>query len=407
MPAFAFIVVSSMLFYSLISCNSVVDRAHELLYEKLDIPAKHAQLFFNSFPKLAEACRNDESCQFREQLLNNNDTDLRWGYEMDSAGKRRYSQPSCPGSHVGFVKDKAAQLETFFYQADFGFVRQQMTELRLMCEPQTVEDSSLECSKNLRFCTGRNLFIDLRDVAKRKEPIRYQMDVLSEGQIGGYCNFNEAKLKAELDHLSALQSWAPELRFFKRLDRRPLGDRYEKGDCDVVVEKPTIVMKLDATVNMYHHFCDFFNLYASLHVNSTQPHFYSRDVNILVWETFLYHSAFGETFKAFTSNPLMDITTFQGKRVCFKNLMFPLLPRMIFGLYYNTPVVCQCQLPRRLYAYPNEMFASRYRAVTRVACFGHSPSSFSIDFESRNTSRSAIQMFGLRSYRGTPSIDEC
>lgn len=30
---------------------------------------------------------------------------------------------------------------------------------------------------------------------------------------------------------------------------------------------------------------------------------------------------------------------FRGKTVCFKNVVFPLLPRMIFGLYYNTPLV--------------------------------------------------------------------
>ena len=42
------------------------------------------------------------------------------------------------------------------------------------------------------------------------------------------------------------------------------------GDwCDVTFDEPVLVMKVDATVNMYHHFCDFFNLYASLHLNAT------------------------------------------------------------------------------------------------------------------------------------------
>lgn len=34
----------------------------------------------------------------------------------------------------------------------------------------------------------------------------------------------------------------------------------------------------------------------------------------------------------------MDLNTHRGKTVCFKNLVLPLLPRMIFGLYYNTVV---------------------------------------------------------------------
>lgn len=273
-------------------------------------------------------------------MSSRNATNLRWGYEVDSTGRDiiRYSQPKCPGSHVGYVKDKVSQLNAFFTQADFGYVRQQLFELRVLCEPDFVHDSSLECSKNLRYCNGRNLFIDLRDIPDRKEPIRYHTDVLKEGQIGGFCRLHQEQLKKELDHLSALQSWAPEMRNFESVGHRPFADDGEL--CDVYVDRPTIVMKLDASVNMYHHFCDFFNLYASLHINATaNPKMYDRDVNILIWETHQYRSAFEQTFTAFTEHPLMDLTTFEGKRVCFRNLMFPLLPRMIFGLFYNTPIV--------------------------------------------------------------------
>ena len=94
---------------------------------------------------------------------------------------------------------------------------------------------------------------------------------------------------------------------------------------------------------MYHHFCDFFNLYLSLHVNGTHKEMFSRDVNILIWETYNYSSNFGDTWSAFTQNPIWNLRTFQGKRVCFRELIFPLLPRMIFGLYYNTPIVWGCQ----------------------------------------------------------------
>lgn len=34
-------------------------------------------------------------------------------------------------------------------------------------------------------------------------------------------------------------------------------------------------------VNMYHHFCDFVNLYISQHVNNS----FSRDINIVMWDT--------------------------------------------------------------------------------------------------------------------------
>ena len=36
--------------------------------------------------------------------------------------------------------------------------------------------------------------------------------------------------------------------------------------CDLYIDRPVYIMKLDAAVNMYHHFCDFFNLFASLFI---------------------------------------------------------------------------------------------------------------------------------------------
>lgn len=90
---------------------------------------------------------------------------------------------------------------------------------------------------------------------------------------------------------------------------------------------------------MYHHFCDFFNLYASLHVNMTHPSAFDSDNYIFIWETYNYISSFSDAFKAFTKNPVFNIKALNGQTVCFKNLMMPLLPRMIFGLYYNTPIV--------------------------------------------------------------------
>lgn len=161
------------------------------------------------------------------------------------------------------------------------------------------------------------------------------MDVLKPGQIGGYCKYHETRLKEELDHMSPLQSWAPELRNFVKLESRPL----EQEVCDILIDKLAIIMKIDASVNMYHHFCDFFNLYLSQHLNLSHPRAFDRDNQILIWESYPYESAFQATFDVFTKNRLWDLNTVRGKTVCFKNLMLPLLPRMIFGLYYNTPLV--------------------------------------------------------------------
>jgi protein O-GlcNAc transferase len=110
--------------------------------------------------------------------------------------------------------------------------------------------------------------------------------------------------------------------------------------CDVVYEKPTIIIKLDAGTSMYHHFCDFINLYASLHINGSL----SRDVQILWWDTtsYGYLDVFVETWRAFTEHPTIDLKDLAGKKVCFKSAVFSLLPRMQFGLYYNVPLVDGC-----------------------------------------------------------------
>lgn len=171
-------------------------------------------------------------------------------------------------------------------------------------------------------------FANLVDI---KEPMRYSGDVLSDGHLQGYnCDYDRESLLNEGGHKSPLQSWFEEVEHFQVSPT--------KLQCDITIDKPTYLMKLDATVNMYHHFCDFINLYLTLHMNNS----FSTDNNILIWDTFPYRSNFAVTWDAFTSNPVLDLNSFRGKRVCFKDIVFSFLPRMIFGLYYNMPLIPGC-----------------------------------------------------------------
>ena len=234
------------------------------------------------------------------------------------------------------------------------------------------------------------------------------MDVLKKGQIGGYCKLNETKLNEESLHLSPLQSWGPEMQHFEELSQKIQRD---SPICDVYIDKPTFIMKIDASeylfhlsgkfklhflkklqfrsfyfaaVNMYHHFCDFFNLYTSLHVNGTHKDMFSRDVNILIWETYSYFSNFGVTWSAFTTKPTpWNLRTFQGKRVCFREVVFPLLPRMIFGLYYNTPVVWGCKESGLFHAF-SKFILHRLKVPKRAVKIGEEPV-IKITLLSRNT----------------------
>lgn len=47
-----------------------------------------------------------------------------------------------------------------------------------------------------------------------------------------------------MDHMSALQSWAPEIRNFVEFDERPI----DENKCDLVYEKPVYIMKIDASM---------------------------------------------------------------------------------------------------------------------------------------------------------------
>lgn len=147
-----------------------------------------------------------------------------------------------------------------------GYIRTQINELMVLCTPLFPNDSMLECSKNFRFCHGRNIMINFTDLAEKKQPWRYEMDVLKKGQIGmqmisfnilkismfwwtfvayagGYCQLNRPLFDEQMDHMSSLQSWAPELRNFVESTERPI----EAGNCDLIYEKPVFIMKIDAS----------------------------------------------------------------------------------------------------------------------------------------------------------------
>ncbi len=109
------------------------------------------------------------------------------------------------------------------------------------------------------------MYFDLSDTGISKSNDRYREDVIKPGHVGGYCTFDKPHFLLQSTHKSPLQSWYDELKFFTELKSNPL----ESGMCDVVFSEPTILIKLDAGVNMYHHFCDFVNLYVTQHTNNS------------------------------------------------------------------------------------------------------------------------------------------
>uniref|UniRef100_A0AAR2M2K6 EGF domain-specific O-linked N-acetylglucosamine transferase n=1 Tax=Pygocentrus nattereri TaxID=42514 RepID=A0AAR2M2K6_PYGNA len=257
-----------------------------------------------------------------------------WGYEQNCSPVHRFSFPVCTSVDSGWANSVQAAQELFWKQADFGYVRERLSEMKTLCKPLTPGESSLKCTSHLRFCRATNLYLDLRKPRRGHE--RYKEDFLQQGEIGGHCRLNSRALEAQGQHKSPLQSWFAELQTYTELDFHPIDD----GHCDIIVERPTVFMKLDAGVNMYHHFCDFVNLYISQHLNNS----FSRDINIVMWDTSLYGygDLFSETWRAFSDYDIIHLKTYDSKRVCFRDAFFSLLPRMRYGLFYNTPLISNC-----------------------------------------------------------------
>ncbi|XP_041350090.1 EGF domain-specific O-linked N-acetylglucosamine transferase-like [Gigantopelta aegis] len=298
----------------------------------LNIPQEHVPYFFTNNPHLRRQCLADSSCPYK----NIANVTKCWGYESGCHEKNRMSSPQCPEDANGWVNTKKLQVEKFWNSADFGYVTERKKELTTFCEGRDQDDSTLECVRYFRYCKATNIYMDLRKSNIRSGTNRYREDIFTEGQIGGHCKLKKDAVKQEGEHKSPLQSWFAELENYSSLDFHPIKD----NKCDIVVEKPTYFIKLDAGVNMYHHFCDYVNLYISQHFNNS----FSTDVNIVMWDTSpMYYGDFFEvTWEAFTDHPVIYLKQFDGIRVCFRQAVFSFLARMRFGLYYNMPLIPGC-----------------------------------------------------------------
>ncbi|XP_075704109.1 EGF domain-specific O-linked N-acetylglucosamine transferase-like [Rhinoderma darwinii] len=275
-----------------------------LFYQKINLPAGHLPYFLHNNQDMARSCSQDPHCPFREFLTQ---LDSCWGYEKSCRKERRFSYPVCDQVDAGWAKNLEGAQEVFWRQADFGYIMERLAEAQVFCHPREQGDSLLACSRHLLHCRATNLYLDLRN--PRRPQDRLKEDFIQEGEMGGHCDLDSQKLLSQGDRKSPLQSWFAELQTFGSLTFRPIED----GHCDVVVERPTYIMKLDTGVNLYHHFWDFVNLYITQHINNS----FSTDVHIVMWDTsfYGYGDLFSETWKAFTDYEVTHLKAYDSKRI--------------------------------------------------------------------------------------------
>uniref|UniRef100_H2ZP70 EGF domain-specific O-linked N-acetylglucosamine transferase n=1 Tax=Ciona savignyi TaxID=51511 RepID=H2ZP70_CIOSA len=193
-----------------------------------------------------------------------------WGYERNCTAGQRHGLPTS-----GCLNDRF--LQEFWNSVDFGYVQERREEFDklLLCRPGAQQQSMLQCSKYTRYCKAQNLFIDFTGLRDPHNRDKFRENVFKQGQIGGDCVLDRQLLQAQGDHKSPLQSWYAELENFSSM-------KFARDKCDVTIEHPVIFMKMDWGGNMFHHFCDFFNLYVTLHVNGS---YFDRNSQIVMWDT--------------------------------------------------------------------------------------------------------------------------
>ncbi|XP_006896011.1 PREDICTED: EGF domain-specific O-linked N-acetylglucosamine transferase isoform X3 [Elephantulus edwardii] len=241
-------------------------------YAGIRLPEEHLPFFLHNNRHVAAACERDPHCPYKKHLAN---LEYCWGYEKSCKSAFRFGYPACRYVDMGWTDTLESAQDIFWKQADFGYAGERLEEMRALCQPEAAGDSSLVCSRYLQYCRATNLYLDLRNIKRNQD--RFREDFLQNGEVGGHCKLNAHALLSEGQRKSPLQSWFAELQSYTQLNFRPVQD----GNCDIVIEKPTYFMKFDAGVNMYHHFCDFLNLYITQHVNNS----FSTDVYIVMWDT--------------------------------------------------------------------------------------------------------------------------
>nr|CAB3242749.1 glycosyltransferase aer61 precursor [Phallusia mammillata] len=298
-------------------------------WSSLKLVRSHVPFVFSHQFNLKQECENDPECPYKEFLKDQNSC---WGYEDDCDVTNRFMNVTMDCS------DDTSK-ERYFRQADFGFLRERLEEMksREFCKPGLDQSAFLRCTKDSSMCEARNLFVDLR---KMRERIHDRRKVaLESGEIGGACSLDAASLAANTRIKRDLSTWGEQVGPYTQLEFDPFDDT--NTHCDVTFTRPVVFVQLDFGGNMYHHFCNFFNLYLTQLANSS---WFGTDVQIIRWDASpRYGDLFPSSWKVFTNSDHKSLADFTGKRLCIADATFAFLPRMMLGLFYSTPVEADCR----------------------------------------------------------------
>uniref|UniRef100_A0A914XRD1 EGF domain-specific O-linked N-acetylglucosamine transferase n=1 Tax=Plectus sambesii TaxID=2011161 RepID=A0A914XRD1_9BILA len=306
-----------------------VTYAHWL--DELDLPDHHIPYFLHGNAELRMRCMGDDRrrCHHQDTIRSK---DLCWGYEAKCLFQNSFSS-----NVIQCGSESDENLQTFWRQVDFGYLRTKRQTMKQLCASSVLSDkSSLICTGDLTFCKADAFILDLSTFNATISP-PHRRDILSFGDIQLKCEELLDYANEPRQPSAFLADWVDELR---AAVATPLG-AWDKP-CDLSIDKSVLIVKPDSWYNLYHHVCDFLNLYLTQHLNGS----FDRDVQIVFWDTTDYgyqDTLFNNGWTVFSQHPPIQLISLAGKRVCFKSAVFALPPRMLHGLYYQTPMVDDCQ----------------------------------------------------------------
>ena len=127
-----------------------------------------------------------------------------WGHEPDCKTENSFS-----ANFTKCLKESERSKDAFFNEADFGYIKQRRENLLNICTPKLEDQtqSSLICSNQLQFCSGKNIRFDFRGIANSRGDgsLRYNMDVLRPGEVTARCRINKVR-KINKYHVHTLLS---------------------------------------------------------------------------------------------------------------------------------------------------------------------------------------------------------
>ena len=304
-------------------------------------PCTTILIFLIFFSNLKYVYSSTSNISQTRQSLKPSMQNLCFGYEGKNICQKfnlsKIPNPICH-SKLGSKVDKSTLKKTFNLYADFGYVYKKIKQKTEIFE-------NFSCIHHLRYCEGGGIFLKFGKMGRgfSDSGDLYRTDVvegfgpLRHPEKKANFTVNEKFINANADHIGALQSWGTEVKTI--LTTNP---NISKQSCDHTIKDNVIFLKIDAGVNMYHHFCDFINLWLSQHLNNDFA--FDTKTQFVIWQTSgNYWSYYSDTVKLFTDKPFIHLTEFSKKKVCFEGkVMFPLLSRQRFGFYYNMPLPKGC-----------------------------------------------------------------